>query len=442
VVINTDGTLLTYTPNSSFTGNDSFSYTISDDRDRTSTADVTITVSPGPQTLYAVGESGTMADVVGSYQDTWQRGGAAEMLTEVSQRKKKVLEHIWVFNLAGGDDITFSLEAWRSGTEDAFTFQYSTDGATWIDMFDVVATEGNHAVQDYSLPAGLTGELYIRAIDTNRSPKEVQYDTLYVDMMSITAVGGQVQLPTVTVEATDANAAEQGPDTGTFTITRNDTSGSLAVHYELTGTASEADYSAEPLGTVTFAQGEASRTITVTPVDDTNQDPGETVTLTISPDPAYDIGAADSATLTIADNDGSTSFVDDIPILEHTVRGTVVSGALGQGQVLAEELDRKKTYLEHTWEFDVTGGSTVTFNVEAWHDGTEDDFLFQYSLDGVNWANMLTITKTSDDNTLQTYALPSDLAGAVWIRVLDTNHAANKKDIDRLYIDQLFIRSE
>src|SRR5206468_2676992 len=77
-------------------------------------------------------------------------------------------------------------------------------------------------------------------------------------------------LPTVTVTATDANASETGPDSGTFTITRTgDTTAPLTVNYSLSGTASNGtDY--QQLGTsVTIAAGVSSATVTVTPIDDT-----------------------------------------------------------------------------------------------------------------------------------------------------------------------------
>ncbi|MHC4718691.1 MAG: Calx-beta domain-containing protein, partial [Planctomycetota bacterium] len=46
-----------------------------------------------------------------------------------------------------------------------------------------------------------------------------------------------VTLPTVTLSATDADAAEEGQDTGTFTFTRDQTSGNLVVNYSVGGTA-------------------------------------------------------------------------------------------------------------------------------------------------------------------------------------------------------------
>ncbi|PYK99366.1 MAG: hypothetical protein DME19_08915 [Verrucomicrobia bacterium] len=56
------------------------------------------------------------------------------------------------------------------------------------------------------------------------------------------ALGGSTppppQKPTITVVATDANAAEQGADTGTFTVSRTGgTSAALTVHFTLGGTA-------------------------------------------------------------------------------------------------------------------------------------------------------------------------------------------------------------
>ena len=112
------------------------------------------------------------------------------------------------------------------------------------------------------------------------------------------------QKPTVTVVATDANASEQGPDTGTFTITRaGDMSSALTVNYTLSGTAQNGtDY--QRVGTsVTIAAGASSATVTVTPVDDTQVEGDETVLLTVASDAAYNVGSPSSATVTITDDD-------------------------------------------------------------------------------------------------------------------------------------------
>ena len=109
----------------------------------------------------------------------------------------------------------------------------------------------------------------------------------------------------VTVSATDANAAEPGADTGTFTIDRyvGPTTSSLTVNYTLSGTAANGtDYDSLP-GSVTIPAGQRTADVVVTPLDDSLMENTETVTLTISADAAYRIDAPSSATVNIADDD-------------------------------------------------------------------------------------------------------------------------------------------
>ncbi len=113
-----------------------------------------------------------------------------------------------------------------------------------------------------------------------------------------------LQLPLISVAATDASAAEPGTDTGTFTLTRSGDLGSaLAVSIVMSGTAtSGVDYQSLP-STVNFPSGQASVTLTVTPIDDAQVEAAESVTLTIVDDAPYDLGAPNNASVTINDND-------------------------------------------------------------------------------------------------------------------------------------------
>ena len=109
----------------------------------------------------------------------------------------------------------------------------------------------------------------------------------------------------VTVAATDASASEAGPDNGTFTFTRAyATDEPLAVNYTLGGTATNgSDYSTLG-GTVVFAAGQTTATVTLAPIDDTVVEKlGETVVLTVQAGAGYSLGATTSATVTIADNE-------------------------------------------------------------------------------------------------------------------------------------------
>ena len=146
--------------------------------------------------------------------------------------------------------------------------------------------------------------------------------------------------------------------------------------------------------------------------------------------------------------------VDDFAVAQSSTAGTA-SGSLAAlakddnvYQSIKERLSNgaaKKaySYLSHTWTFNVTGGGSVVFHVQAHRTGSADgdNFTFAYSTNNVAYVAMLTTTKTKDDNATQSFALPSNLKGKVYVRVQDSNRVAGKNVLDAVYVDQLFIRS-
>jgi len=116
----------------------------------------------------------------------------------------------------------------------------------------------------------------------------------------------------VAVTATDAAAGEAGPNTGTFTFSRSGggTSSALPVSYTAGGTAvSGSDFTALS-GTVTIPAGQATASVTVTPVDDSAVEGSETVVVTLTAGGGYQVGSPSSATVTIADDDGAAVDTD------------------------------------------------------------------------------------------------------------------------------------
>ncbi len=109
--------------------------------------------------------------------------------------------------------------------------------------------------------------------------------------------------PIITIAATE-NASEEEEAPGSFTVSRTgDTTAPLEVTYTIDGTATNVDDYAEISTTVTIPAGESSATIEVTPVDDTAIEGTETVSLTLDASDSYTLGASNSATVNIADND-------------------------------------------------------------------------------------------------------------------------------------------
>jgi|GEM_PF-1077339 len=112
--------------------------------------------------------------------------------------------------------------------------------------------------------------------------------------------------PTITIIATDPNAAEtvsgQTANPGQFTVTRTgDLSNSLMVNYTIGGTATQAiDYN-NLSAIVTFAAGSSTATIDINPIYDNITEGNETVVLTLASGSTYIIGTSNNATVTIAD---------------------------------------------------------------------------------------------------------------------------------------------
>ena len=55
---------------------------------------------------------------------------------------------------------------------------------------------------------------------------------------------------------------------------------------------------------------------------------------------------------------------------------------------------------------------------------------------------MITISKTADDNTAQSYSLPDDTSGIIYVRVTDTDRSAGNMLLDTIYIDNMYVLSE
>lgn len=131
--------------------------------------------------------------------------------------------------------------------------------------------------------------------------------------------------PTVSVTASDANAAEQGSDPGTYTFWRTANAKSdVTVYYSVSGTADNTDYNETLSGSVTIPSGQTTAKITITPFDDSLVEGDETVVLTIASSGSYDVGAPNSATVTIIDNDVGPPVVGIVnPVAGSSVGGTV-----------------------------------------------------------------------------------------------------------------------
>src|SRR5262249_50623274 len=149
----------------------------------------------------------------------------------------------------------------------------------------------------------------------------------------------------------------EGGGTLTVTVTRTGgTSGTVSVNYATSnGTATAgSDYTAAS-GTLTFANGEASKTFTVAALEDIAVEGNETLTLTLSaPTGGATLGSPSSVTFTIVDNDSSSG----VQLPTGFTQSTIATG-LSSATALAAAPDGRLFVLEQGGNVRVVKNGTL-----------------------------------------------------------------------------------
>jgi hypothetical protein len=149
------------------------------------------------------------------------------------------------------------------------------------------------------LPDG-TAETPETIIVTLSAPAGAALGAITTHTVTIT----ETNRPVIGIAASSPECVEDS-STGLFTISRLGGAANLAitVNYALSGTGvSGTDF--QPLsGSVLLPANQSSVSIPLVPIPDTAAEPDKTVTVTLSSDPAYDIGPGNEATITILDDD-------------------------------------------------------------------------------------------------------------------------------------------
>jgi large repetitive protein len=126
--------------------------------------------------------------------------------------------------------------------------------------------------------------------------------------------------PSLSVAAGDNATEPSTPGSFILTLSQAAPAGGLTVFYTLSGTATNGtDYTTLP-GSVTFAAGATTATVTVAPIADALTEGNETVILTLVDQAGYTLGANTTATITLADpvNQPPTAFKDIVTTNEDT----------------------------------------------------------------------------------------------------------------------------
>lgn len=155
------------------------------------------------------------------------------------------------------------------------------------------------------------------------------------------SLGASVARPVVTLSAPDPEASESSPNSGQLLLSRSgSTAAPLTVVLGRAGTASDgADYTSIA-ATQTFAVGQSTLAVPVSPVDDSVLEDVETVVVSLAADPAYTVGSPSSGTVEIVNNDytpcvpGSSRLCLQGGRFEATLQATV-GGSSYTGQAIS-----------------------------------------------------------------------------------------------------------
>lgn len=203
-----------------------------------------------------------------------------------------------------------------------------------ITVIDDAAIEGNETVvltlnssNNYILGSGTTG--------------------------TVTIVDNDVALPTVTLTASDSQAAETRTgetfNPGQFTLSRTgSTTTALTVNYTIAGTATNGSDYNQLSNSVVIPIGQTSVTVPITVIDDVAVEGSETVSLTLNSNSNYVLGSNTTGTVTIADNDPLT-------ITDPTVARTSTTGNLAIDALLTADP------YNYYWNTSSNGG-TITYS--------------------------------------------------------------------------------
>jgi uncharacterized delta-60 repeat protein len=161
------------------------------------------------------------------------------------------------------------------------------------------------------------------------------------------------ELPTVTVSAADAAAAEPG-DTGEFTIRRTGgVTRDLVVNIRLDGTAIPLGDYAPVSQTVRIPANSATATVMITPVDDMHRENAETVILTILPSPDYNLGASSQSVVTISDQDSG------FPAVGFNLLSSAGPESVGSARIAVSVSAAPTPDQPVTVDYLVTGGTAI-----------------------------------------------------------------------------------
>lgn len=201
----------------------------------------------------------------------------------------------------------------------------------------------------------------------------------------------------VSVFATDVNAHEAGNMPGIFLVVRRGNLDDITVNFSLSGSAAVGtDYTASATTSISFAVGEKSKWVTISPLTDAGADDKETVILTVLSGTGYSVGTVASATVVI--HDAAVGAGGGLAGNYYSQPVSVISNSTYTDPVNFVPADLKLARID----------GPVDFN---WGTGTPDPLITNASFFLTRWNGYIEPTTTEP----YTIYFQADRAAVVWV---------------------------
>ncbi|MEH2324403.1 MAG: M10 family metallopeptidase C-terminal domain-containing protein [Nostoc sp.] len=270
------------------------------------------------------------------------------------------------FSLTGTNDINLVLSGVAQSYVNAFIY-YDKNNNGLIDSGEQLASDFASSSRNAQLTTTLGAGNYYVGISQDSNNVNSSYS---LELVNITNPD-----PSITVAlANPTSVTEDGTTNLVYTFTRTGSiSNALTVNYDITGTATfNIDYTQQgaasfkaTTGTITFAAGSTTKTLTINPTADIAVESNETVSLTLATGTGYAIGTTTAVTGTITNDDSASpssagnntySFVANTPLGSRTVTETTTGGT--------DTIDFSGTTVPVNVNLGVTTSQTVNSNLQ------------------------------------------------------------------------------
>ena len=288
-------------------------------------------------------------------------------------------------SITDNDNATITIVAGDNGTEDGdnATFVISTSAGSHSGYTIGYAISGTVTTSDYDLPQ--TGTISFASGDNITFNVPIEDDDLFEDnetlTVTLTSVTGDAVLSSqdnasVTVVNNDitevniantTNSSEAGPVDGVLTLTLdNATTVPITVNYSVTDNATPGDDYTALSGSVSFAIGDTSQTITIDVIDDNIYEDNETITITLdNATGPVSIGSTNTAVNTLESDDNASVSVSATTNAEEdgVVNGVftvTLSEAVGEIVTISYHVDNASASSDNATDFSISSYGTVT----------------------------------------------------------------------------------